>query len=105
MVEKTRANAYEREVSSKHIYLRNDIKMLFKRLPRKLWNILLNVSHDLTPVNLRARRDKSHVHFLTNNSSGCQRGKQIQAKLLCNDEIFNKKVKGSKGKYFQKTAD
>ena len=36
MVEKTRANANEREVSSKHIYLRNDIKMLFKKLPRKL---------------------------------------------------------------------
>ena len=41
---------------------------------------LKSICHDLTPVNLRARRDKSHAHFLTNNSSGCQRGKQIQAR-------------------------
>ena len=38
---------------------------------------LKSICHDLTPVNLRVRRDKSHAHFLTNNSSDCQRGKQI----------------------------
>ena len=38
---------------------------------------LKSICHDLTPVNLRARRDKSHAHFLKNNSSDCQRGKQI----------------------------
>ena len=39
-----------------------------------------SICHNLTPVDLRAHRDKSHAHFLANNSSGCQRGKQIQAK-------------------------
>ena len=39
-----------------------------------------SICHNLTPVDLRPHRDKSHAHFLANNSSGCQRGKQIQAK-------------------------
>ena len=59
-----------------------------------------SICHDLTPVNLKARRDKSYAHFLTNNSSGCQLGKPIQAKWLCNDEILNEKSHRIRRKVF-----
>ena len=65
---------------------------------------LKSICHDLTPVNLRARRDKSHAHFLTNNSSGCQRVKQIQAKWLCNGEIFIEKSQRIRRKVFSEDS-
>ena len=64
-----------------------------------------SVCHDLTLVNLRAHRDKSHAHFLTNNSSGCQHANKFKLNDSAMMKSSMKKVKGSKGTYFPKTAD